>query len=75
MPTTDPFARVRAVNQLITAVTQWREGGSVAIGLLVAAEQLVQDDECARVVFARQLIATAQRLDPDAVPSPPRVLQ
>ena len=75
MPTTDAFARVRAVDQLITAVTQWREGGSVAIGLLVAAEQLVQDDECARVTFARQLIDTAQRLDPDALIAPTPRLQ
>ena len=58
------------MNDLIDAVAQWREGGSVAIGLMVVAEKLVEDDECARVTFARQLINAAQRLDPDALLSP-----
>ena len=69
MPTTDAFATNQRVNELIDAGTKWREGGSVAIGLMVVAEQLVQDDECARVAFARLLIHTAQRLDPDVVHS------
>ena len=64
MQTTDEMTPAQRVLALTDAVTEWRSGDplSVAVGLLVAIEEIVGEDEVLRHVVAGQLSKSAQRL-------------
>jgi hypothetical protein len=67
MQTTDEMTPAQRVLALTDAVTEWRGGDplGVAVGLLVAVEEIAGQDETLRHVIARQLAKSAQRLDGD----------